>query len=618
MESSSSSNKEIMKVRLLEISKVAPISSSSSSSMVSNELSLPLTCFDLPLLLMGPPEILFFYKLPNIQLSHFMDSLLPKLKHSLSLTLQHFYPLAGNLIWCPQFDQPVVRYVHGDAIPLMVIESNADFNHLTGYHPRDAKDFQHLIPQLTTLDGSTNSCNKESTKAKAIPVLALQLTLFPNSGICLGMTNLQAAFDGRAVAMFFKTWTSISQLGINTSIFSSDPSLVPSYDRTVIEDVDKGVRRRYWQRLVEFIRSKSMSEKDCNNWLLVSMDLNGPFDDDQVAATFVLTKKDIQRLRNLWASIAKLTNNTRSQQYPSRFELACAYVWICLAKIPNNEESTSIAFPADCRPRMDPPIPTTYFGNCIVGVEASAKRRDLVGENGIVVAVNTVMKAVRGIGGGEVVRKSEETLDLLIANANNGHRFDSISGSTQFWCYKTLDFGWGRPEKVEFMTKAKVNSIYFADCRSGDDGGVEISLVRSKGVENFRSMESISYDKKVSPRVGSKPFFAFIGEGFENVEELKHLKEVLLDLFCGSALHCAMRLKRSGTVVPKIELVEVGPSMDLVVRRHRLPNDSLRKEAMKTAADQPKKKVKNVSRDAIQGKIGKIYMPDQKVRVLIF
>ncbi|KAK9106043.1 hypothetical protein Scep_022887 [Stephania cephalantha] len=158
------------------------------------------------------------------------------------------------------------------------------------------------------------------------------------------------------------------------------------------------------------------------------------------------------------------------------------------------------------------------------------------------------------------------------------------------------------------------------------------------GVENFRSMESISYDKKLSPRVGSKPFFAFIGEGFENVEELKHLKEVLLDLFRGEVvenlnlagldrvyvctaissnrvlfMHCAMRLKRSGTVVPRMELVEVGPSMDLVVRRHRLPNDSLRKEAMKTAADQPKKKVKNVSRDAIQGKVGKIYMPDQKV-----
>lgn len=55
--------------------------------------------------------------------------------------------------------------------------------------------------------------------------------------------------------------------------------------------------------------------------------------------------------------------------------------------------------------------------------------------------------------------------------------------------------------------------------------------------------------------------------------------------------HCALRLKKSGTIVPKMELVEAGPSMDLVVRRHRLPNEGLRKEAMKTAPENTKKKV---------------------------
>lgn len=55
--------------------------------------------------------------------------------------------------------------------------------------------------------------------------------------------------------------------------------------------------------------------------------------------------------------------------------------------------------------------------------------------------------------------------------------------------------------------------------------------------------------------------------------------------------HCALRLKKSGTIVPKMELVEVGPSMDLVIRRHRLPDDVSRKQAMKTALDKPKKKV---------------------------
>ncbi|GJW75936.1 ribosome production factor 2, partial [Tanacetum coccineum] len=158
------------------------------------------------------------------------------------------------------------------------------------------------------------------------------------------------------------------------------------------------------------------------------------------------------------------------------------------------------------------------------------------------------------------------------------------------------------------------------------------------GVENFKSMASYSYDKKIAPLIGSKPFFAFIGEGFENVEELKHLKEVLLDLFRGQVVkslnlagldrvyvvtavssnkvfftHCALRLKKSGTVVPRMELVEVGPSMDLVVRRHKLPDESLRKEAMKIAPELTKKKEKNVSKDPIEGKIGKIYVPDQQV-----
>lgn len=58
------------------------------------------------------------------------------------------------------------------------------------------------------------------------------------------------------------------------------------------------------------------------------------------------------------------------------------------------------------------------------------------------------------------------------------------------------------------------------------------------GVENFKPMSSFTYDKKVAPHIGSKPFIAFIGEGFESVDELKHLKEVLLDLLRGEVCLC--------------------------------------------------------------------------------
>lgn len=52
-------------------------------------------------------------------------------------------------------------------------------------------------------------------------------------------------------------------------------------------------------------------------------------------------------------------------------------------------------------------------------------------------------------------------------------------------------------------------------------------------MEEFKSMKSFKYDPILAPKIGSKPFFTFMGEGFESVEELKHLKEVLLDLFHG-------------------------------------------------------------------------------------
>ncbi|EEE64298.1 hypothetical protein OsJ_19135 [Oryza sativa Japonica Group] len=162
------------------------------------------------------------------------------------------------------------------------------------------------------------------------------------------------------------------------------------------------------------------------------------------------------------------------------------------------------------------------------------------------------------------------------------------------------------------------------------ESGGETSL------EFFSLKTDCSLIVKLAPKLGSKPFFTFIGEHFESVEELKHLKEVLLDLFRGEVvenlnlagvdrvfvctaispttvylMHCALRLKRSGTSIPRMELVEVGPSMDLVVRRHRYPAESLKKEAMKTADHA--KKMKNVTKDPVQGKLGKVYIPDQQI-----
>ncbi|KAK2406079.1 hypothetical protein P8452_68452 [Trifolium repens] len=128
-------------------------------------------------------------------------------------------------------------------------------------------------------------------------------------------------------------------------------------------------------------------------------------------------------------------------------------------------------------------------------------------------------------------------------------------------------------------------------------------------------MESFTYDKKLPPKEGSKPFMAFIGEGFESVNGLKHLKEVLLDLFRGEVVENLnlAGVDRAYVCTALSSTKKLAPSMEMVIRRHRPPNESVRKEAMRTSRDKPKKKEKNVKKDPLQGKIGNVYIPDQKI-----
>ncbi len=74
---------------------------------------------------------------------------------------------------------------------------------------------------------------------------------------------------------------------------------------------------------------------------------------------------------------------------------------------------------------------------------------------------------------------------------------------------------------------------------------------------------------------------------------------------------CVTRFKKSGTKVPRVELEEMGPRMDLVLRRLREPLPDLKKEAY-TRAPAPKRQ-KNVGNDALVGTVGRVFVPRQEV-----
>ncbi|KHN37925.1 Malonyl-coenzyme A:anthocyanin 3-O-glucoside-6''-O-malonyltransferase [Glycine soja] len=131
-------------VKVIEQSEVSPPPDTVPST------SFPLTFFDLPWLCCLPLKRIFFYHFPYSS-QHFLQTSLPTLKHSLSLTLQHFFPFSSNLVFLPKPNPPHILFTQTDSnsISFSVAESTADFTTLvsdsTSHVAVDGRAFHHFM-----------------------------------------------------------------------------------------------------------------------------------------------------------------------------------------------------------------------------------------------------------------------------------------------------------------------------------------------------------------------------------------------------------------------------------------------------------------------------------------
>lgn len=72
-------------------------------------------------------------------------------------------------------------------------------------------------------------------------------------------------------------------------------------------------------------------------------------------------------------------------------------------------------------------------------------------------------------------------------------------------------------------------------------------------------------------------------------------------------------LKKSGLKTPRIELEEIGPSMDLSIRRTKIASKDLYKLAHKKPAELKVTKKKNVSRDAFGNVNARVHIDRQVI-----
>lgn len=154
-------------------------------------------------------------------------------------------------------------------------------------------------------------------------------------------------------------------------------------------------------------------------------------------------------------------------------------------------------------------------------------------------------------------------------------------------------------------------------------------------IENFKSLEDFHNEKTTQ---GIKPCLLFVGDTFDHNYEYKRVKSMFIDFFQRTTVEnlrlqglehvllftaaegkiyfrsYRIMLKKSGSKTPRIELEEIGPSMDFILGRTKLASDDLFKLACKKSKELQAKKKKNLSEDAFGSEHGRIHLGKQDIQ----
>ncbi|KAK6141139.1 hypothetical protein DH2020_025112 [Rehmannia glutinosa] len=391
------------------------------------ELTRPIIHFDMPWFYFHPVQRLLFFDLPCSK-PHFLETILPKLKESLTQTLNHFLPLAGNIIQPLNSRGPFFRFAVGDSVSLTIAESNSDFNHLTGNHPRVSDEFYACVPQLP---GETYVRRH-------------------HHGVCFGFTNHHAIGDASSIVRFIKAWASVNKFGHDAKLI--DDKLVPYYDRTAVEDPE-GLDKIYWNLIK---RSRVVESPP------ISFPLN------KLRQTFVITKDEVQKLKNF-------VQEKRPGKHITSFTVTCAMVWRRKQRRWRTTSQNSSASPPTAAD-AEPAVTGGVLRNCLAFVKAESTHGLLKGNDGFVTAAECIGEAIqRTVYNEKGILDGAEKWPLEFGKLI-GKRLFGVAGSPRFDLYDA-DYGWGRPKKFESPSIDGDTSMSL--CKSRDfEGGLEIGLSR--------------------------------------------------------------------------------------------------------------------------------------------
>lgn len=285
---------------------------------------------------------LLFAKPPEAKSQeNFMSNLLNKLKHSLSIALVHFYPLAGRFVTVKSENPPsYLIYVDCNKGPgAKFIYANINMS---------VSDIVSSVDVPVSVQSFFDHNEAVNHDGHTMSLVSIQVTELVD-GIFIGCSMTHAIADGTSYWNFFNTWSEIFKEKENTSSISRPPIFKPWFP-----DGHSPIINLPFTHHDEFIKK-----------------YEPPVIRDRI---FHFSSKSIAKLKAK-ANAESNTNKISSMQSLS------AFVWRCVTRARNlpSDQITSCRLTANNRTRLNPPLSQDYFGNIIYPLRVDATAGELVG-----------------------------------------------------------------------------------------------------------------------------------------------------------------------------------------------------------------------------------------------
>ncbi|XP_038890698.1 omega-hydroxypalmitate O-feruloyl transferase [Benincasa hispida] len=201
------------------------------------------------------------------------------------------------------------------------------------------------------------------------PLVILQVTLFKCGGFAMGFSTNHCTLDGLSFKLFLDNFAALAD--------NKPLAVTPCHDR-------------------HLLAARSPPRVTFPHHELLKLDSPLPSPDSSNASVFEATPQDLDfkifkltatDIATLKQKAQPITTGGSDDGHGGKkfritgFNVVTALVWRCKALSldaeDNHERPSTLLYAVDIRSRMDPPLPTSYCGNAVLTVYATAKCKEL-------------------------------------------------------------------------------------------------------------------------------------------------------------------------------------------------------------------------------------------------